>query len=167
MNIQDKEALIAEEAFVVKHSGEIPEVTLHEALYHLTEDPDGPCLTLEAENIMTLKHAVVKRYRTIILRDLDPGNRDKSIYRGLARCLANWQRLTKFCDQENLDYLSIREEAAVALIQFLENELRDVQNNNRTSSINCCHSDLGELASSLGISITGMPEGWQNLCPSE
>jgi hypothetical protein len=164
MSIQDKKALIAEETFVVQHSGEIPEVTLHESLYHLSEDPDGPCLILEAEDILTLKHAVVARYRAILLRDLDPENRDKRIYRGLARCLANWLRLHKFCTREEIELQSIRAETAIALKQFLINELNDVQNNSSSSCINCCEAELEELIGFLGLSDDELPEGWRGLC---
>ena len=160
----DKKSYIEEEVFVVQHSGEIPEVTLYESLYHLTEDPDGPALNLEAEDILPLKQAVVKRYRVIILRDLDPGNRDKRIYRGLARCAANWQRLMKFCIREGIDSQEIRKEAANALQEFLDVEVIDVGSGNRSSSINCCQADIEELAISLGVSLDSLPEGWRELC---
>ena len=38
MKESDKKTYIEEEVFVVQHSGEIPEVTLHESLYYLSED---------------------------------------------------------------------------------------------------------------------------------
>ena len=75
----DKKAYIAEEAFMVLHSGEIPEIALHSSLYYLTEDPEGPGLILTAADILPLKQEVVKRYQEIILRDLEPKNRDKGI----------------------------------------------------------------------------------------
>jgi hypothetical protein len=162
----DKKTYIAEEAFVVQHSGEIPEVTFHESLYHLTEDPDGPGLKLNLDDIFPLKQAVVKRYRVIILRDLDPGNRDKRIYRGLVRCIANWQRLLKFCTQEKMDFSLIRAETAEVLQNFLQQEASDVEGKNRSLCINCCQADIEELAISLGLSVGDFPEGWQELCPS-
>jgi hypothetical protein len=82
MKESDKKTYIEEEVFVVQHSGEIPEVTLHESLYYLSEDDEGPGLQVKPDDVFPLKLAVVKRYRTIILRDLAPGNRDKRIYRG-------------------------------------------------------------------------------------
>ncbi len=162
----DKKTYIEEEAFVVLHSGEIPEVTLHESLYHLTEDSDGPVLMLDGKDILPLKQAVVSRYREIILRDLDPANRDKSIYRGLARCAANWQRLEKFCRRENLALQAIRDEVAIALGQFFDNEIRDVQSGSRVSCINCSHQEIENLAYSLGSSLDNLPKGWQELCLS-
>jgi hypothetical protein len=166
MSSQDKEPLIAEEAFVVQHSGEIPEVTYHESLYYLTEDEGGPCLILEPEDIIPLKQAVVKRYRAIILRDIDPENRDKGIYRGLARCSANWQRLEKFCAREELDFHGIQNEAAAALQEFLINEINEVVNGNRSSCINCSAKEIETLVHALGLSMVDLPEGWQELCPA-
>jgi hypothetical protein len=167
MSSHNKEALIAEEAFVIQHSGEIPEVTLHESLYHLTEDPDGPSLKLDKKDVLPLKQAVVKRYRTIILRDIDPQNRDKSIYRGVARCAANWQRLRKFCFRESLDITKIKTETAKALQVFLTREVVDVESKKRSSCINCRDIEIEDLAKSLDVSIANLPGRWQELCPEE
>ena len=165
MKHSDKKTYIDEEVFLVLHSGEIPEVTLHESLYHLTEDPDGPAFILDDRDILPLKEAVVKRYRAIILRDLDPGNRDKRIYRGLARCVANWQRLLNFCTRESMDFKAIRAETAKALRIFLQQELSDVQSGKRKTCINCSQVEIKDLAESLGISPADLPEMWKKLCP--
>lgn len=165
MRSLDKEALITEEAFVVLHSGEIPEVTFHESLYYLTEDIEGPSLKLDAEDVLPLKYAVVKRYRTIILRDIDPENRDKRIYRGLARCIANWQRLHNFCTREKMDFQIIQQETADALKGFMSKEVADVEGKKRSSCINCSNKEIEILANSLGLSVGDLPEGWQELCP--
>ena len=168
MNRQDKETLIAEEAFVVLHSGEIPEVTFHEALYHLREDAEGPCLQLNSDDVLPLKLAVVNRYRAIILRDLDPENRDKSICRGLARCIANWQRMTNFCTREKMDFSVIKTETSEALQCFLQQETADVESKKRSSCINCCQAEIEELAMSLlGLAVEDLPEGWRVLCSAE
>ena len=149
---------------MVLHAGEIPEIALHSSLYYLTEDPDGPGLELDNGDILPLKQAVIKRYRAIILRDLEPENRDKGMYRGLARCGVNWQRLHKFCTRENLDISGIRAETAAALQKFLRREMADVQSGKRTSCINCTRAELSGLAQSLGLSVENLPAGWQILC---
>ncbi len=166
MSEVDKKTLIAEEAFVVLHSGEIPEVTYHESIYYLTEDVEGPGLQLNIDDVFPLKQAVIKRYRAIILRDIDPGNRDKGLYRGMARCVANWQRLLKFCTREKMDFSVIRVETAEALTRFLCNEVSDVQSGSRSSCINCCQAEIEELAISLGVSLDDLPERWRDLCPA-
>ena len=160
----DKKKYIEEEAFIIEHSGEIPEVALHSSLYYLEEDPEGPGFELQVEDVFPLKEAVVKRYRIIILRDLDPENRDKAIYRGLARCAANWQRLVKFCSREQMDFQEIKIEAAGALQKFLINEVADVQCGSRSSSINCSLEELKILIVSLELSEDDLPDGWQELC---
>jgi len=164
MKEPEKDKYLAEEVFVVQHSGEIPEVTFHESLYYLTEDTEGPGLSLKSDDIIPLKHAVVSRYREIILRDLNPENRDKSIYRGLARCSANWQRLLKFCNRENLEYSKIQTEVSGSLRKFLQQEVIDVQNGNRHSSINCSQTEVEELVVSLRLLTDDLPKGWQDLC---
>jgi len=167
MNEFDKKACIEEEVFVVQHSGEIPEVTFHESLYYLTEDVEGPGLELNADDLLPLKQAVVKRYRAIILRDLEPGNRDKRIYRGLARCAANWQRLLKFCSRENMDLAPIQAETAKGLQAFLQQEMLDVESKKRSSCVNCSYTEIENLAKSLGIVSDDLPEGWQKVCPGD
>ena len=164
MNSQDKETLIVEEVFVVQNSGEIPEVTFHEALYYLTEDVDGPGLQLNFDDILPIKQAVLKRYRAIILRDLDPQNRDKSLYRGLARCSANWKRMEKFCAREKIVFSAIQTETADALINLLCVEIADVRSGRRSSSVNCCQEEIEELAQLLRLSAGDLPKGWQKLC---
>ena len=166
MKEPEKDKYLAEEVFVIQRSGEIPEVTFHESLYYLTEDTEGPGLSLNSNDIIPLKLAVVKRYREIILRDLNPENRDKSIYRGLARCSANWQRLLKFCSREKLELLEIRPEVARSLQDFLQQEIVDVQSGNRSSSINTSQTEIEDLAISLGLLADDLPEGWQELCPA-
>jgi hypothetical protein len=162
----DKKTYIEEEAFMIEHSGEIPEVALHSSLYYLGEDPEGPGLHLDADDVLPLKQAVVKRYRVIILRDLDPENRDKRMYRGLARCAVNWQRLLQFCTRENLACQTIKLETAGALQKFLANEVADVKDNGRRSSVNCSAGELESLVVSLELSGNELPEGWQEVCPA-
>jgi len=160
----DRKAYIAEEAFMILHAGEIPEIFLHSSLYYLTEDPEGPGLALEADEIFLLKQSVVKRYRAIILRDLEPENRDKSIYRGLVRCAVNWQRLLKFCSREHFNFTALQAETAAALHKFLRQELADVQSNRRFSCVNCSQEEVSNLAVSLGILPAELPDGWEKLC---
>ena len=92
---------LADELLIVRHSGEIPEVALHGSIFFLTRDPDGPTIDITPAELLLLKKMVVARYREIITRDLDANNRDKGLYRGLARCICNWQRLKRFCQRED------------------------------------------------------------------
>ncbi|MEN8142923.1 MAG: hypothetical protein ABFQ82_04930 [Thermodesulfobacteriota bacterium] len=154
-----------DELLIVRHSGEIPEVALHGSLFFLSCDPEGPGVTLSLEETLELKKMAVERYREIVKRDLDPENRDKGIYRGLARCIANWQRMELFCRRENFSVEPLRKETSNLLILFIKNEVVDVVQNNRSSSVNCGRAELKSFAEKLGLQPESLPEGWSELCP--
>ena len=158
--------MLAEEILIVRHSGEIPEVAYHGSLYYLTDDEEGPQLSLSDEDRRQLKDQVVARYKEIMLRDLAPENRDKSLYRGLARCIVNWQRLCQFCRREHHGMEGVREEVADALMHFLHHEAGDVAEGRRKSSINCTSDELHAFLIEMGLNIDALPAGWQDLCKS-
>ena len=163
-DMPDRETLLADEELIIRTSGEIPEVAYQGTLFYLTEDPDGPHLTLNNDELVPFKEAVVARYRDIILRDLTPANRDKGLYRGLARSAVNWQRCKKYCREECRQVDDIRDEVAAALQKFICQEVSDVQGGGRQSSINCTAAVVRELAGELRLDIETWPEGWQDLC---
>ncbi len=160
----DHHSLIEEEVFAIHHSGEMPEVALHTALYDLQEDRGGPCLDLTPEDIASLKDAVEQRYQRILLRDLNPRFRDRSIYRGLARAIANWQRLTRFCEREGRDTTPHRQAAAQALARFLAVETDDVAHGRPPGAVNCTAYQLKAFAETLGLAASDLPKGWQQVC---
>jgi hypothetical protein len=164
MDKDERNELLAEELLIVRHSGEIPEVALHGSIYFLTEDPAGPGIKLEEKERLELKQMVVERYREIIHRDLNPDNRDKSLYRGLARCIDNWQRLDKFCKREKIVHDQIREETRKALIYFLSNEVRAVEEKCRCSTVNCTIDDLECFIELIELGFENLPDGWKKLC---
>ncbi len=158
------ENYILEEAFAIEQSGEMPEVAYHESLYFLIKDKEGPCLRLSEEQLLPLKKAVVQRYMTIIHRDLIPENRDRQIYRGVERCVANWQRLNTFCRRTDMDVGRLRGEVKAALKSFLNREVVDCRDGNRASCINCKTTRLEDFFEDLGLDSAELAEGWQNLC---
>ena len=160
----DKENILSEEAFLILKSGEVPEVAYYGSIHYLTEDPEGPHLNIEPRDLISLEEAVAQRYRTIILRDLMPENRDKSLYRGLKRCAANWKRLINFSDKRSIDISSIRKEVTEALKDFLRQEIMDVSSGKRKTCINCSYSVLTELAYGLGLSRDALPAKVEMLC---
>ncbi|MDL1958411.1 MAG: hypothetical protein LWX01_05935 [Deltaproteobacteria bacterium] len=160
----DKKNILSEEAFLILHSGEIPEVAYYSSVHYLTEDPEGPLLNIKPRDLTSLEEAVVRRYRTIILRDLMPENRDKSIYRGLKRCAANWKRLVNFSDKRNIKISYIRIKVAEALRDFLIQEIMDVSSGKRKTCVNCSYSVLLELAYGLGLSKNDIPARVKMLC---
>jgi len=165
MGTSDRKALLEEELIIVRNSGEIPEIALHASLYFLTEDEEGPRLALREDELQALYKAALARAREIVLRDLDPCNRDLRIYRGVARSLVNWQRLQKFCGRVNMQCPGFREQVAQALLAFLDNEQREVQAGMRLSSVNCSVRDLEAYCRGLSLEMSLLPANWVSLCP--
>lgn len=140
------------EWYIVRHSGETPEIALHSALYYLTRAKDGPGLALTDLEVENLEQAAVERFREIILRDFDHDNADKPIYRGIERSIVNYRRYITFCERRNLDASSVRQLAARALVAFLEREIAEVIGEGRRSSIiNCQFERLRTFALDLGV----------------
>jgi hypothetical protein len=163
---EDRAALLEEEIYILRDSGEIPEIAYHSTLHYLTEDPEGPRLVLTGEELESLQDAALHRYREIVLRDLDPANRDLGMYRGVRRTLYNWQRMQDFCRRIERDCAGFSRVVARALRDFLARELTDVRSGERHSSVNCSAARILELAREVELSPDSLPEGWQMLCPA-
>ncbi|MCK9174823.1 MAG: hypothetical protein M0O96_06055 [Desulforhopalus sp.] len=113
--MSDVEAYVEDELFLVRDSGEMPEVGLHASLYWLERDEDGPQLRLNDEQKGRLVAAATARYEEIILRDILPENRSKRHCRGLQRSFCNWQRFLDFCVRWDVDLTEIRQQIKRAL----------------------------------------------------
>lgn len=162
--MERKKEYLSEEKLIVRHSGEIPEVAYHGSIYYLTKDPDGPGIVLDKDDLETLKEEVIHRYTTIMMRDLTPENRDKGMYRGLARCMCNWRRLCLFCGKEKRDVGRIRAETAAALLHLMRREIADARSD-IPSCINCTVAELEEFAGNLELNPDiDLPTGWRELC---
>lgn len=145
--------LIENEWYIVRHSGETPEIAYNSAVYFLTRAKDGPRVELSEQQRGVLKKAAVQRYSEIVLRDLCHSNRNKPIYRGIERSRVNFKRFSSFCMRQQIDGAAIRQLAADALIVFLETELHQVKRAKRPSIINCTYGDLCAYAAELGVDI--------------
>lgn len=155
---------LTDELLIVRHSGEIPEVALHGALHYLTCAPDGPALVLAEGEVRALKGMVVERYREIIGRDLEPANRDRPFYRGLARAAVNWQRLEKFCRSEGLAAEAWRRQTRAALLTIVQTEAMEAAAATRAPSINCSAEELRAFARAVKLNPADLPPGWESLC---
>lgn len=160
----ERELILEEEYFIVRHSGEIPEITLHSSLYHLTENQEGPGLVLTPEEHRLLEDAAMDRYHEIVIRDLKPENRDLGLYRGVRRTIYNWHRLQDFCDRINRDCSAFRPVVRQALIDFMYHEVTEVQKGLRCSCVNCTPDQLQEFCRELDLPLNALPEQWQTLC---
>lgn len=155
------------EWFVVRHSGEIPEIALYTARHYLTEAEDGPRLHLSRDQWARLVDAARVRYEEIVLRDLQVDNRDTSIYRGLARSIANFRRFESFCRRHGLDMQDFCREVAAALQNFLAAEAAEVAKGGRKSCINCTFTELNDFACRIGLDKESLPVSLPRLCPEE
>ena len=161
MTIENRMSILDDECLMIRHSGEIPEVALHNALHFLTGDPEGPGLKLRPNEVRRLNEAVIGRYRRIILRDLDPRLRDKRVYRGIARSISNWERLCRFATREGVAIRDLKNEIAAALKAFLKQEIADVVAGRRTTSINCDADRLTAFGAAVGFDFRCLPSEWQ------
>ncbi|RUM40426.1 MAG: hypothetical protein DSY80_10245, partial [Desulfocapsa sp.] len=120
MNDDSRKEILEDEVLILRDSGEIPEIAYHATLYYLTKDENGPGLgVLNEEELALLQEAALERYQEIVLRDLDPDNRDLGIYRGIRRSIYNWQRMQDFCGRLGRNCSFFKETVAWALSDFL------------------------------------------------
>ena len=156
---------IENEWYVVRYSGETPEIAYNSAIYHLGRAENGPKVRLSEEQVEWLKQAAVDRFTEIILRDLQHANCLKSIYRGINRSIVNYRRFCMFCSRQQIEVDQVRDRAAAALVVFLETELQQLQNTNRPSIINCTYPDLHNYALELGVELGDTLEVLEKFCP--
>lgn len=120
-----RQELLENEWFVVRHSGEIPEIALHSAFYYLTADLNGPRLQLSIEEIHSLQEAAATRYQEIILRDLCYENHKLTIYRGIQRAIFNWHRFIAFCERQDTVCRTLHKPEIAACRSFQEQLNKD------------------------------------------
>jgi len=144
--------LLEDEWYIVRYSGEIPEIAYNSAIYFLTRAKDGPRRKLSGEQVTFLQKAAMDRYREIVLRDLYHENHGKSIYRGIKRSIENYQRMCRFCSRQGLRGDDIRLETARQLLLFLRREIEEVvRKGSRASIINCSREELYQFFSDLDV----------------
>ena len=152
------------EWFVVRYSGEIPEIAYHSAIYFLTRSSEGPQLDLTEDDLGVLKQAAQDRFLEIILRDLDPANRGSTIYRGVERSIINFHRFMKFCDRQGIEPNGCGSTIAESLLCFLEAEVSDSLIGEKSSTLNCSFKDLLGFARAVGLEAEALPEEVVKLC---
>ena len=145
----------------IENSGEIPEVAFYEALYYLKEEEEGPKLILTSSDIEHLEDAVINRYKTIILRDLNFANRRSSIFRGLKRAIINYNRLKSYMKRKNKIDSSMKGEIGRSLIEYICCECEDISDKRQYRTINCTRDELEQFAKELGVNIS--PE-YKDIC---
>jgi hypothetical protein len=155
---------LEDEWYAVRHSGEIPEVALHSALYYLCDDANGPGLRLTPEEHRWLVEAAAARYREMVQRDLNADNRDEPFYRGVHRAIVNWRRYERFCRRQGLPLDTFQHEVAVDLLLLLAREMSDVRGGRCRAPLNCSFAELSRFAAQLGLIDSMLPEEYETLC---
>ncbi len=147
---------IDDEWYVVRYSGEIPEIAFHSSLYYLTTDEDGPGFTLTDAQTRRLQEAASTRFREIVFRDLNHENSTTSGYRGIQRSIANFERYMNFCTRQEFDDPKIIEDVSGALRRFLLREDELVGDSGETI-INCSYEELCGFCTKLALDISEIP----------
>ncbi len=158
----ERELLLENEWFVVRHSGEIPEITLHGSLYHLISDPEGPGLLLTETENRYLQDAAIARSREIVLRDLEPDNRELPIYRGIRRSIINYRRHLNFLARLQRDDSRFTKTVRDKLEFFLLQEINEM-NSVKKKSLDCTREELLDFMKEVGLNKSKV-DGWHNLC---
>ena len=146
----DLDEHLENEWYLVRYSGEIPEIALHASIYYLTRAAEGPRLTLTTDQFDTLRDAACERFKEIVLRDLDHNNVGAPTYRGITRSMVNYQRFCTFCRRQGLDATMLQLEVAEALERFIRVEKGIVESGKRQTVINCNLDDLVQFYACLG-----------------
>lgn len=157
------EEIFENEWYLVRYSGETPEIAFNAAIYYLTRSRKGPKMTLEEGQIGLLRSAAVDRYNEIIVRDLIHENHNTSVYRGLSRSIINYQRFCNFCQRQQINGSAVRNKAAQALLLFVERELKETEDG-RQSIIDCSYRELEQYAIELGPGLRAGLAGIESKC---
>jgi hypothetical protein len=158
--------IFEDEWYLVRYSGETPEIALHSAIYYLTRAKDGPQVSLSKNLFDQLRQAAVERFSEIVLRDLQHANSATQAYRGINRSIINYRRFCTFCQRQNVDPGELRRQTADALQTFLTIELLEAGRTKRLSIINCTYRELRTFAEELEVDLTCRFEGISALCLS-
>jgi hypothetical protein len=141
---------LEDEALLIEHAGEMPEVALAESLHLLGE--------LRGEDLLCLRAACARAYLRSIKRDLDPANIGSPAYRGLERARTNLARLQNFLAGLGAEISETeRKGLAAALVEFLNAEQNALKKGRAYAA-----SPAGEvrsLAQTLHLGLTP----WQGL----
>ncbi len=159
--MNSKESYLQQEVDWIENSGEMPEVAFYESLFYLTEEEEGPKLVLTSSDIKVLEDAVVNRFKTIILRDLEFANRRSTIFRGLKRAIINYNRLKKYQKRKNRIDSGMKDEMSSSLLEYIRCECEDISDKRYYRTINCTREELEHFAEELGVNIA--PE-YNDIC---
>lgn len=162
--MSEVEGYLQDEWYVVRHSGEMPEVAYHSSVYFLTKDEEGPQLALSENEHMFLREAAAERYKEIVLRDILPENRGSAAYRGVQRSIYNFRRFRQFCLREQFDMGHFPEKVAFSLRSFLDVLAEEQAAGAKTTALNCTFEELSSFAEEVGLARDTLPKDLAAIC---
>lgn len=165
--MEGADELIENEWYIVRNSGEVPEIAYNSAIYFLSRAENGPQLMLHESHISRLRQAAVDRFEEIVLRDLYHENVGTSSHRGVARSICNYQRFVQFCRRQELSPLLIQKKAAELYSTFLQIESRRLATKSNNTVINCSFSELKRFALTLGTPFLNEYLVCESHCPQK
>jgi len=157
--VNDIRPEVEDEVTTVAHAGEMPEVARAEALFYLTEDPEGPGLTLTPAEVAGLDRATVQAYVRLLRRDLNYRTVGRRAWRGLNRAGANFYRATNFINRHGLDRPQGWSQDLVPLLEDFLNQEQAALDAGQVYTLIPPGDDLPRLAEGLGLSL----EPWAEL----
>lgn len=141
---------LEDEALIIEHAGEMPEVALAESLHFLGE--------LCQEDLSCLRAACARGYLRSIKRDLNWANIGSPAFRGLERARTNLARLQRFLAGLSAEMPAAdRKSLAAALACFLNAE-QNALKQGRAYAV-APAGEVRALAQELGLDL----EPWQGL----
>ncbi len=152
MNENLREA-VEDEWYLVRYSGENPEIAFQASVYYLTRDEQGPVVVLSGEELAALQDAAVARFTEIIVRDMFHENYGTSAYRGISRSIVNYNRFKNFCERQRRKWPEVRQTAATTLRSFMEAECVLLKNPDRETIIDCSLRELQDFITELGVQV--------------
>ncbi len=160
------EEIFENEWYLIRYSGETPEIAFNAAIYYLCRSQQGPGVILEEGQVELLRSAAVDRYIEIIVRDLIHENHNTPVYRGVSRSIVNYQRFQTFCQRQDMSVVAVKNKAAQALQLFIERELRETEDGERPSLIDCSYDELARYAVELGLVLNDDLAAIVTRCPT-
>jgi hypothetical protein len=150
---------VEDEIAAVAHAGEMPEVARAEAVFYLTEDPEGPGLHLTSDELAALDQAVIQAYARLLRRDLNVRTVGRRAWRGLNRGAANLGRLASYIDRRGLAWPPDWPWDLASLLEIFLSHEQAALDAGRAYTLIPPGDDLPRLARGLGLD----PAAWPDL----
>ena len=87
------------------------------------------------------------------MRDLNYSSISTPVFRGIKRAIINYKRLKKYQTRKHIKNHNWEKEISGLLIEYMDQECRDISEKRFYRTINCSHKELEEFAKEIGADI--------------